>query len=76
MGGSLSEVGDGSDQGSVFPSSRLPPSSLLKFSALTEADKDDDVGLPFHHKTFLVLPATAPLYLSTQRRGVRKSFIL
>lgn len=38
--------------------------SLLKLSALVEADEDDDVGLPFHHKTFLVLLVPAPLYLS------------
>lgn len=38
--------------------------SLLKLSALVEADEDDDVGLPFHHKAFLVLPVPAPLYLS------------
>ena len=47
---------------SLLPACLL--ASLLKFSALVEADKDGDVGLPFHHKTFLVLPAPAPLYLS------------
>lgn len=65
MGGSLSEVGDGSDNREVFSLFlTCLIASLLKLSALVEADEDDDVGLPFHHKAFLVLPAPAPLYLS------------
>lgn len=47
---------------SLLPACLL--ASLLKLSVLVEADEDDDVDLPFHHKTFLVLPAPAPLYLS------------
>ena len=56
MGGSLSEVGDGSDNREVFSLFlTCLIASLLKLSALVEADEDDDVGLPFHHKPFLHL---------------------
>lgn len=59
--------------------SPLLPACLLAsllLSGLIEADEGDDTGLPFHHKTFPLLPAPAPLYLSGGPwRGVLKSFI-
>lgn len=49
----------------VFLLAACLTASLLKLSALVEADEDDDAWLlPFHHKAFLVLPVPAPLYLS------------
>ena len=62
--------------------SSLLPACLfasLLLSDLIEADEGDDTGLPFLHKTFPVLPAPVPLYLSGGGggpwRGVLKSFI-
>ena len=53
--------------------SSLLPACLfasLLLSDLIEADEGDDTGLPFLHKTFPVLPAPVPLYLSGGGGGV------